>query len=197
VIQFDRAQLVAFVRAMDRNLDAPATLMLVGGAAASLGYGAGVRTADIDVFNVLHGSSEQIIQAASAAREQTGLPVGVGAATVADLPYNYEDRIRQVRGLRMKNLTLLVPDKYDLALSKALRGYPHDIDAIQGIDEKHPLSQETLVARFEDELMNEAVAERRKIQLNVAMVVARLYGIEEGRKLAERWGVPSPQIGRR
>ena len=41
--------------------------------------------------------------------------------------------------------------------------------------------------------MNEAVADRRKIALNVAMVVARLYGFDEGRKLAERWQVPIPR----
>ena len=38
-----------------------------------------------------------------------------------------------------------------------------------------------------------AVADPRKIALNVVMVVARLYGFDEGRKLAERWGVPVPR----
>jgi hypothetical protein len=74
-----------------------------------------------------------------------------------------------------------------------MRGYPHDIDAVESISQHHRLAQKTLVDRFETELMKEAVADQRKIALNVVMVVARLYGFEEGRKLAERWGVPVPR----
>ena len=94
---------------------------------------------------------------------------------MAELPYNYEDRVRKVRGLDLERLTVLVPDKYDLALSKALRGYPHDIDAIEGMHRKHRLSQKTLVDRFETELAKIATADERIIRLNVAMVVARLF----------------------
>jgi hypothetical protein len=39
--------------------------------------------------------------------------------------------VKAIRGLRLTKLTLIIPDKYDLALSKAVRGYPHDLEAIQ------------------------------------------------------------------
>ena len=74
-----------------------------------------------------------------------------------------------------------------------MRAYPHDIEAVESISEHHPLARKTLVDRFEQELMNHAVADPRKIALNVAMVIARLYGFDEGRKLAERWKVPVPR----
>jgi len=193
VIRFNKAQLTTFLRALDRNLRDPVSVLVVGGAAASIGYDSNTETSDIDIFNVLNGSSEEILKAGEEARKETGLNVAMGGAPVTDLPYNYEDRIKEVRGLSLKTLTLLVPDKYDLALSKVLRAYPHDIEAIEGIDYKHPLSQKTLVERFETELMNEAVADLAKIQLNMALVVAALYGVDEGRKLAERWGVPVPR----
>jgi len=193
VTRFDRAQLVAFIRAIDRNLAEKVEIVVIGGAAATVAYGANVTTADVDVFTVVTGAPGELLAAAALARRQTGLGVNVGAAAVADLPYDYERRLKPIRGLKLNNLTILVPDKYDLVLSKTMRGYPHDIEAVEGISKHHRLARKTLVERFEKELMNVAVADPRKIALNVVMVVARLYGFEEGRKLAERWGVPVPR----
>jgi hypothetical protein len=193
VTRFDRAQLVAFLRAVDRSLARKVKVVVVGGAAAAVAYHADVKTADVDVFSLLEGPADALWAAAEVARRETGLGVSVGAAPVADLPYDYESRLKAVRGLKLKKLAILVPDKYDLALSKTMRGYPHDIDAVESISEHHHLARKTLVDRFEQELMNEAVADRRKIALNVAMLVARLYGFDEGRKLAERWQVPIPR----
>jgi hypothetical protein len=190
--RFDRAQLVAFIRALDRHLRKKVRVVVIGGAAASVGYDSGARTADIDIFTILAGPADSLARAAELARVETGLGVGVGAATVADLPYNYEARLRPIRGLDLKKLTILIPDKYDLALSKVMRGYEHDIVAVKGMHERHRLSQKTLVARFEAELMKEAVADPRRIALNVVLVVERLYGFIAARKLAEGWGVPVP-----
>lgn len=191
--RFGRAQLVAFVRAIDRHLESRASILIVGGAAAAVAYHSDVNTSDIDVFNVVAGSSEAILKAGGEARIQTGLGIAIGGAAVAELPYNFEERIRPVRGLTLKRLTLLVPEKYDLVLSKTLRAYPHDIDAIAGIHRRHRLSRKTLVHRFETELVKVATGDPTKIRLNMAMVVARLYGFDEGRAFAETWGVPVPR----
>jgi Nucleotidyltransferase of unknown function (DUF6036) len=192
VRRFDRAELVSFIRAVDRHLSDKVEILVIGGAAAALGYSAGVHTADVDVFELRHGSAKALAHAAEAARQETGLAVSVGAAAVASLPDEFESRVRSVRGLQLKKLSILIPDKYDIALSKTVRGYPHDIDAIEGIHAHHRLSPRTLVARFESELMKTAVADPRKLALNMAMVAARLYGFEKGRRLAEKWGVPIP-----
>lgn len=193
MIRFDRSQLIAFLRAIDRNLAEPVSLLLVGGAAASIAYGARIRTADIDV---LHSSSDNVLTAARRARQQTGLGVTVGAAPVAELPYRFRERVKKVRGVEFDRLTITVPDKYDLVLSKALRAYPHDMEAISEIHAGHKLSRRTLVRRFETELMNLATADPARIRLNMAMLVSRLYGFDEGRNLAERWGVPVPRVRR-
>jgi hypothetical protein len=140
----------------------------------------------------MRGSERALGEAAARARQETGLAVAIGSGAVADLPYNYETRLKPIRGLTLRKLTILVPDKYDLALSKTVRTYPHDIDAIESIHESHSLALRTLVHRFESELLNHAVADKRKRALNMAMVIARIHGFEEGRKLAERWGVPVP-----
>jgi hypothetical protein len=193
VTRFDKAQLVAFLRAVDHNLRERIKVVVIGGAAAAIGYDSRVRTSDIDVFNVLEGSVEALVEAADRARRQTGFAVSVGTAAVADLPYNHETRLRRVRGLSLEQLTVIVPEKYDLALSKIVRGYPHDIDAIESMSERHHLARQTLVRRFETELMKEAIGDPKELALNMAIVAGRLYGFDEARKLAERWGVPIPR----
>jgi hypothetical protein len=180
---------VAFLRALDRQLRRPSTAVVIGGAAAAVAYNSGTRTADIDLF---HGMSKRIAEAARRARQETGLAIAVAAAPVADLPYDYEERLRSARGLRLQKLTLSFPDKYDLALAKAVRGYQHDLDAIEGIHRRHRLSRQTLVRRFETE-MSQAIGDPARIRQNVVMLVARLYGIEESRKLARRWRMPIPR----
>jgi hypothetical protein len=190
--KFDRAQLVAFIRALDSHLRRRVSVVMIGGAAASVGYGSAITTADIDILTVLKGSPASLPDAARLARAQTGLGVGVGAATIANLPYNYEERLKPVRGLDLKNLAILIPDKYDLSLSKVVRGYEHDIAAVKDIHQRHRLSQATLVARFETELMKEAVTDPRRLALNMVLMVERLYGFKAARTLAERWGVPVP-----
>ena len=163
--------------------------MVIGGAAAAVAYDSGTETADIDLF---HGLTSEITEAARKARQETGLAIAVAAAPVADLPYDYERRLRPARGLRLGKLRLRFPDKYDLALAKAVRGYQHDLDAIEGIHRRHRLSRKTLVARFEAE-MAQAIGDPARIRQNVIMLVARLYGTEEGRNLARRWGAPIPR----
>lgn len=189
--RFDRRELIVFIRALDRQLERPAAAVVIGGAAASLAYHAGNRTADIDLWQ---GISDEILAAAARAREETGLAVSIGSAAVADLPLNYEDRLHPARGLALTRLTLVFPDKYDLALAKAVRGYQHDLDAIQGMHRRHKLAASTLIERFEAE-MTAAIIDPRKLRLNMAMLAARLYGLDEGRRLAERWDVPIPQKG--
>ena len=162
---------------------------MIGGAAAAVAYDSGTKTADIDLFR---GMSRDILEAARRAREETGLAIAVGAAPVADLPYDYEERLRPARGLSLQKLGLVFPDKYDLALAKAVRGYQHDLDAIEGIHRRHRLSRRTLVGRFEAE-MSHAIGPPARMRLNVVMVVARLYGTAEARRLAVRWDLPVPR----
>ena len=114
--------------------------------------------------------------------------------TVADPPVNYEDRLKSARGLDFERLAVFFPDKYDLALMKMVRGYQHDLDAIEGIHRRHRLSMRVLVDSFEAE-MGQAIADPRKLRLNMAMLVARLYGLKKGQAIAEHWGVLPPKVG--
>jgi hypothetical protein len=189
VDRFDRAQVITFLRAVDIFLKKDLKIFLVGGAAALLGYHARGKTSDLDVFDILEGSENDLKQAAREASHMTGLAVSVGGAPVTDLPYNYEDRLKQVRGTRFKKLTVIVPDKYDLALSKMIRGYPHDLDAIRSMHAHHPLSEKVLAKRFESEIWNEAVTDKRRFALNMVGLMQLLYGNKIARRHAEKWSV--------
>lgn len=159
--EFDQAQLVTFLRAVDRNFADPLTVVAIGGSAAMLGYGSSVRTSDIDVFETSGKDFERLAEASVIAREETGLLVGVERVVLADIPDSYCDRLREVKISRLANLTFAVPDKYDLALSKAVRCWPHDVEAVTGIHDRYPLALATLVERFEKELLPIANVDRK------------------------------------
>lgn len=187
--RYDKSQLIAFIRSLDRHLSDKVKIIVIGGAAASIAYDSNSMTADIDIFNILEGDQNSLLDAAEKARHETGLSISLGSGSVADLPYNYEDRLKHIRGVRLDNLKIEFPDKYDLVLSKTLRGYPHDIDAIEGVNRHHHLSLTTLVNRFESELVNMAISDTRIISLNMVLVIERLYGRKKAVIFAEKWNL--------
>ena len=190
--EFDRSQLVTFLRAVDGNLPEPLTAIVIGGSAAILGYGSHVRTSDVDLFEMSVADVETFARAGEAAQLETGLLIGVELAAIAEIPDSYRDRVREARISGLKRLTVAVPNKYDLALSKCLRCWPHDVEGIVGIHLRHPLTISTFVDRFETELRPIATMDQRILSMNVVMMAAALWGLEEAGKLALRWGVTPP-----
>jgi hypothetical protein len=188
---FGRVEIEDLLRRLDDALIEPADLIVIGGAAAVLAYGATRPTTDIDTWGNVPASVSQAHQ-----RIATGVGPGIalGRAAVADLPYDAEDRFVPV-ALGLQHLRVWVPERYDLVLSKVVRGYQHDYETIQQIHAINPLDMKTLLERFEQE-MGAAIADPAKLRLNVAILVERLYGQEEGRTVAERWGVPVPHTRR-
>lgn len=193
--EFDRRQLLTFLRAVDRHLASKAEVVVVGGAALSIAYGVERRTSDIDVVE-LRGSDKDLTHAVRQAREDTGLAVAMGPATVTVIPDHFEGRLRSARGLRLRRLKFMVPEKYDLALSKiaASASRPHDLDAVLDLHAKHRLSRRELVDRFDREMARVSVVDQRQLALPMAVAVAELYGDQAGRDFAERYRVPVPTV---
>lgn len=187
--RLDRQQIVRFLRALDDALDGNVEVVVVGGLAAIVQYDAVVKTADMDVYAIVSGRSADLIRAAHVAADVTGVVLAIGNAPVTDLPWNYEARLKRVRGLRLKRLTMIVPDKYDLALSKMVRGYEHDLEAIASMHERHPLSEKTLVKRFEDEIWKLATGNPRNFALNMLHLVQLLYGEQRAALYRKRWAL--------
>jgi len=146
--KYTREELVTFVRSMDRLIEKPTEILVIGGAAAALKYGATASTKDIDTW---HAVPRAVAKAAADARTETGLPVPIEMAGVSDGPYHYEDRIQTV-SMRLKKLRVLVPERHDLALMKVVRGDRHDEDMIAEIHAHQPLKLHVLLNRFEEEM---------------------------------------------
>ena len=191
--RLDRQQIVRFLRALDAALDSNVEVVVVGGLAAIVKYDADVKTSDMDVYAIVSGRSADLIHAANVAADVTGIVLTIGAAPVTDLPRNYEDRLKRVKGLRLDRLTMIVPDKYDLALSKIVRGYEHDIEAIASMNKSHPLSERTLVKRFEEEIWNVATGDSRNFALNMLRLMRHLYGEKRAAPYKPRWGLDTPR----
>jgi hypothetical protein len=174
---------------VDSALDSNVEVFVVGGLAAILQYNAAVKTADMDVYAIVDGSQTDLKHASRVATDVTGIALAINGAPITELPYNYEDRLKRVRGLRLKKLRMIVPDKYDLVLSKALRGYEHDLEAIASIHEHHPLSEKTLARRFEEEIWKLATGNPRNFALNMFQVMQMLYGAKRAEIYRARWGL--------
>lgn len=194
--RLDRNQIVRFLHALDDCLEKDLAVCVIGGMAAVLGYHASVKTADMDAFAITAGTFGDLMQAARLATKFTGIDILIDRASIASLPDNYEDRVRLVRGVRFRKLTIKVPDKYDLVLSKAVRSYDHDLEAIRSIHENHPLSEKTLAARYETDLRKTiAMTNVRNLDINTALVMEELFGKDRGEFYRARWKCSIAHVG--
>lgn len=115
-----------FLQAVDRHLTRRVRVEIIGGSAAALAHGAKSTTTELDTFNALN---KELLDAVARAIEETGFDIPVSQSTVADVPYNYEDRLeRQLPEL--DHLEVWVLEKHDLVLSKTVRCYDHDLQQI-------------------------------------------------------------------
>ncbi len=166
---FLRQQLEEFLGAVDAALDRPVEIVVIGGSAAALNYGVAAATRDIDTWTEVE---EALAAAAEKARVNTGLDVPIQKSGVADAPVEFESRLERVLpGLR--RLKVLVPEKHDLVLMKAMRCYEHDLAAIVEIHARAPLDLSVLVNRFRQEMT--PIGDPVRIRRNFLVVVERLF----------------------
>ena len=152
-----RAEIERFLRAVDRALKRPETVIIIGGGAAALKYRIDDPTTDIDTFNALGADLRRAIDAA---RKATGLAMPFEQSGVADGPYDFEDRLLRAMP-RLARMTVLVPERHDLALMKAVRGDQADFAKLQAIHERKPFDLSVLLRRYEEEMGHVVIDPRR------------------------------------
>ena len=140
---FQKRQLERFLEAVDDALTDPVGVIVIGGTAAALHYGVTRATHDIDTWTTVQ---KDLAAAAEQARAVTGLDVPILKSAVADAPDEFESRLERVLP-HLGRLTVLVPEKHDLVLMKAMRRYEHDLQAIAQIHANSPLDLDTLIQR--------------------------------------------------
>ena len=130
-----KEDLEQFLWAVDAALERAVEVILIGGAAAALHYEATRPTRDIDTWSTIH---DDLREAVNRARSTTGLAVPFQKSGVADAPSDFESRLERVLS-DLTRLTVLVPERHDLVLMKAVRAYEHDLEVIAEIHRRFPL----------------------------------------------------------
>lgn len=180
-MRFEAAQLTRFLQAVDRNLQGPTELVVIGGTAALLAYGARRTTMDIDTA---HPCQPELYEAVKAARRETGLEIPIEYPGVEDPPFAYEARLQPVPIPGLERLTIRVPEKHDLVLMKTVRGQESDLQVAEEIHRNDPLDLDVLIERWRLE-MPQAIGDRRRLDGNFLVLVERLFG-EEGAEAARK-----------
>jgi len=165
-----RAEIERFLRAVDRALKRPATIIIIGGGAAALKYRIDDPTTDIDTFNALGADLRRAIDAA---RKATGLAMPFEQSGVADGPYEFEDRLLRAMP-RLARLTVLVPERHDLALMKTIRGDQADFAKLQAIHNRKPFVLSVLLKRYQEE-MGHVIIDPRRLRWNFLALVESLF----------------------
>ena len=165
-----RLDLVRFLKAVDHALARPAQVVIIGGAACAIRYGVLHATRDIDTWSA---PSADLSEAVARARETTGLAIPFGPAGVADGPDGLERRLVRVLP-QLKKLRVKMPERHDLVLMKMVRGYEHDLEAIEAMHRRKALMLGTLLRRYESE-MGSVVGHPTRLRGNLLNLVERLF----------------------
>jgi hypothetical protein len=164
---FGRDQIFRFLSEIDEQLEGPVVMEVIGGAAALLAYGARRPTKDIDSFVPI---DEKILKVARKVAHR----VPLDQATVADPPYNYEDR-RERLDLPLSNLTIVVPERHDLFLMKAVRAMRNDEEVLQEMHQAESFDLDTIVQRYRDE-MGQVIGDHNILDQKLELLLEKLFG---------------------
>lgn len=167
---FSIDEIEVFLRAVDRHLTRPARIVILGGGAAAF-HTTTATTMDLDTFEAL---DDDLRVAIVAATHVTGMQMPVGHASIADIPYDAEDRFER-RLPDLEWLQVWVLEKHDLVLSKILRFVNHDEEQIVELHRAVGLDYDVLVERFRDE-MSHVMGNPSRIRAQFLQMIDRLFG---------------------
>ena len=143
-----------FLDELDGLLQEPMELHCVGGFAVVAAYGLPRSTNDLDYFSMT--PRERTTELHRIAGEGSTLSskhkVHIHQAAVASMPEGYQERLTELFPRRFKNLRLLVPDPYDIVLSKLGRNESRDREDVKYLSKTQNLDPNVLKKRYDDEL---------------------------------------------
>lgn len=175
--RFTRDELRAFLLALDKHAPKASRLVIIGGAAATLSFGAPGGTIDIDTAT----NTNDLEQACQAAKKETGLHIPLGYASVFEAPYEYESRLKRLSLRGLRKLKTLVPEKHDWALMKVVRFQDKDLEHIKAAAKSVKLDLKTFEERFLTEMTH--ILPRERLVLHFLAMIEELYGEDEAARL--------------
>jgi hypothetical protein len=188
---FLRSELVRFLTDVDHALRRRVEVVIIGGAAAAVQYGFDKGTNDIDTWTTV---GRHLAAAVRRARQSTGLALPFHKSGVADGPFDLEGRFKRALP-RLRRLRIMVPERHDLVLMKTVRGYEHDLEAIEAIHRRSPLELEVLLTRYQEE-MGDVVISPLRLRGNLLTMIERLFP-DELDDVARRLSTSRGQAGGR
>lgn len=170
MIRFTKEDIERLLVAIDKYLEEPAEMILIGGTAAVLAYKGGGRTQDIDTYNRI----DCLEKAYRKAKVETGIDIPLSQSSVADGPYNFESRLKDYRELPLNKLHIKVPEVADLILMKVIRGVEHDLETIRDLIKANQVKPNVLIDRFKNE-MGPVVGDPRRLKQNFLAMLEENY----------------------
>jgi hypothetical protein len=171
-------EILTLLKGIDKRINFSFKIVIIGGSAAALAYQYREGTKDIDTANRI----DEIRSAYEEAKKDTGLDIPLEKAGVEDGPWHYESRLIAISPEEFKYLSVLVPEKHDLALMKTVRGDAQDFQAILEIHKNVDLNIHVLKDRFINE-MTHVLGEKRRIKLHFLSLIEILFGTSEADKI--------------
>jgi hypothetical protein len=177
--RFTREELRTFLKAVERHAPKHSRLVIIGGAAATLSFGVSGGTIDIDTAN----NVLDLDQACKAARNESGLQIPLGLASVFDAPYEYESRLTRLVLPGLRKLKVLVPEKHDWALMKVVRFEDKDLEHIKAASRSVSLDLKTFEERFLTEMTH--IEPRARLIIHFLAMIEELYGEGEAARVQQ------------
>jgi hypothetical protein len=142
-----------FLTEINDRLTAPVQLVCIGGFVVTKIYGFSRATGDLDQIltkpRKLSGELEQLAGYGSDLHRKYRLYLDNVA--IVTMPMNYEERLTEAP-YQYPKINLLIPDIYDLVLSKLERNSPKDQADVEYLAKQNKLSFNLLRKRFDEEL---------------------------------------------
>lgn len=171
---FNKEILDQLLAVTDKNLSKQVELVLIGGTALVVKYLSPRATMDVDTYTKV---TKELQEAWRKAEKAVGVKVPLSHSTVAQGPYEMEDRFTLYRDLRLKNLKVFVPDPADIVLMKVTRFVGKDRDDIKHLIKEYKIPHKQLLKRFIDE-MGHIMGDRRTLISYYVLAIEENYGVE-------------------
>jgi len=144
----------SFLNELDRIATSTVRLDCIGGFVVTMLYGLSRPTADVDVLEIAPRSAADAFSQVAMLGGPLFRKYGVylDRVTVAQPPYEYESRLREMFPEAFQNLRLMALDPYDLALTKLERNIERDRSDVRYLARAIPFDLELLRDRYEKEL---------------------------------------------
>jgi hypothetical protein len=145
---------LSFLTELDEIAGEPTVLACFGGFAVTQQYGLTRPTSDLDVLEIAPANARHRLLEAG----RIGTPlsqkyhVSLDFVTVASVPIDYESRLKPMYQGTFHNLSLMVMDPYDVALSKLSRDNDRDFQDVLFLAKVTPFDLDVFERRYREEL---------------------------------------------